>query len=77
MLMYMLRLPQDDAFDKRDNLQTALRARGYRTGVAGKWHLSSGGNERCSQYQRCVQDVKETGWTFAGGHRRRRKNKLL
>lgn len=60
-------LPQDDEFDKRDNLQTALRARGYRTGVAGKWHLSLGGSKRWSQYQKCVEDVKETGWTFADG----------
>jgi len=65
----VLKTKLDDSFDLKNNLQTALRVRGYRTGVVGKWHLSSVGSDKWAyaKYQDHVRTVKQTGMDFVDG----------
>ena len=55
-----------DAADLTRNLQTELKAEGYATIHAGKWHLFAGGNvarDYLQNYSKLVADIEGAGFT--------------
>eukprot|EP00928_Gymnodinium_smaydae_P081382 TRINITY_DN64918_c0_g1_i1.p1 TRINITY_DN64918_c0_g1~~TRINITY_DN64918_c0_g1_i1.p1 ORF type:complete len:544 (-),score=52.82 TRINITY_DN64918_c0_g1_i1:54-1685(-) len=53
--------------DCANNVPFALKSAGYRTGVAGKWHLATGQRTSVPSYAEQQKNIESCGFTWADG----------